>query len=80
VPLAEVYCSISENFHIVYTNKTRELSVEVTPAHMVGLKWAKLQSFLTPIIWSFERNGCSAAISDAVRRPDTADVVLTVPS
>ena len=32
VPLAEIYCSISENFHIVYTNKTGELSVGMTPA------------------------------------------------
>jgi len=32
VPLAEVYCSVSENFPLVWTNKNRELSVEVIPA------------------------------------------------
>ena len=32
VPLAEIYCSIYENFHIVYTDKTGESSVRVTPA------------------------------------------------
>jgi len=32
VPLAEIYCSIYENLHIVYTNKTGEPSVGVTPA------------------------------------------------
>ena len=32
VPLAEVYCSVSENFPLVWTNQNRELSVELTPA------------------------------------------------
>jgi len=32
VPLAEVYCSVSENFPLVWTNENRELSVEATPA------------------------------------------------
>ena len=32
VPLAEVYCSVSENFPLVWTNENRELSVEVIPA------------------------------------------------
>jgi len=32
VPLAEVYCSVSENFTLVWTNENRELSVEVIPA------------------------------------------------
>jgi len=33
VPLAEVYCSVSENFHIAWTNETGELDVEVAPAY-----------------------------------------------
>ena len=32
VPLAEVYCSVSENFPLVWTNENRELNVEVIPA------------------------------------------------
>ena len=32
VPLAEVYCSVSENFPLVWTNQNRELSVELIPA------------------------------------------------
>ena len=32
VPLAEVYCSVSENFPLVWTDKNGESSVEVTPA------------------------------------------------
>jgi len=32
VPLAEVYCSVSENFPLVWTNENRELSVEAIPA------------------------------------------------
>ena len=32
VPLAEVYCSVSENFPLVWTNENRELSVELIPA------------------------------------------------
>ena len=32
VSLAEIYCSISENFHIVYTSEAGESSVGVTPA------------------------------------------------
>ena len=33
MPLAEVYCSLSENLHIAWTNETGELDVEVTPAY-----------------------------------------------
>ena len=33
VPLAEVYCSVSENFPLVWTSENRKLSVEVTPAY-----------------------------------------------
>jgi len=32
VPLAEVYCSVPENFPLVWTDKNGESSVEVTPA------------------------------------------------
>ena len=56
VPLAEIYCSISENFHIVYTNKTGESSVGVTtlPAPR------SLEGWL-----GFERNCRSAVTPDA---------------
>ena len=30
--IPRIHCSISENFHIVYTNETGELSLGVTPA------------------------------------------------
>ena len=33
MPPAEVYCSVSENFHIAWTNETEELDVEVMPAY-----------------------------------------------
>ena len=32
MPLAEVYCSVSENFPLVWTNENRELSVGLIPA------------------------------------------------
>jgi len=33
VPLAEVYCPVpGDKFHIAYTNETRDLGIEVTPA------------------------------------------------
>ena len=32
MPLAEVYCSISKNFRIMYTNEIGGSSVEATPA------------------------------------------------
>jgi len=33
MPLAKVYCSVSENFCIAWTNETGELDVDVTPAY-----------------------------------------------
>ena len=33
MPLAEVYCSVSEDFRIAWTNETGELDVEITPAY-----------------------------------------------
>ena len=32
VPLAKVYCSVSENFPLVWTNENKESSVDVIPA------------------------------------------------
>ena len=59
VPLAEIYCSISENFHIVYTDKTGELSVGVTPA-CGGVEVGGVATPPAPNLegWlGFERNG-----------------------
>ena len=36
MPLAEVYCSVSENFPLVWTNENRELSVGLIPARSVA--------------------------------------------
>jgi len=59
VPLAEIYCSISENFHIVYTNKTGESSVGMTPMWWVevgGVATLSAPRSLEGLL-GFERNG-----------------------
>ena len=67
VPLAEIYCSISENFHIVYMNKTGEPSVRVTPA-CSGVEVGGVATLPAPRSlegWlGFERNGRGPATPD----------------
>ena len=63
VSLAEIYYSISENFHIVYTNKTGESSVGVIPA-CGGVEVGGVATLPAPRSlegWlGFERNGRGA--------------------
>ena len=49
-PLPEIYSSLSEAFHKAYANETEVPGVEAV-SHLVGLKYAGLQSFPTPVIW-----------------------------
>ena len=63
VPLAEIYYSISENFHIVYTNKTGESSVGATPA-CGGVATLPAPRSLEGWL-GFERNGRGAVTPDA---------------
>ena len=57
---AEVYCSIPENFPIVWTKETGELSIEVTPARGAAEVQVSLPSFLPPIVlkvcWDLSEN------------------------
>ena len=68
VPLAEIYCSTSENFRIVYTNKTGESSVRVTPA-CGGVEVDGAATLPAPRSFEgwlgFERNGRGAVTPDA---------------
>ena len=69
MPLAEVYSSISKNFHIVYTNGTEQSSIEATPGHG-GVEVDKIVILPDPHSLTgwlvFERNiGHSTAILDA---------------
>jgi len=60
VPLAEVYCSVSEKFPLVWTNENRELSVEVIPAcGAAGVnEFATLRALCSFGGWlGFERRG-----------------------
>jgi len=68
MPLAEVCCSISENFRVVYTNETGESSIEATPA-CGGVKVD--ETAILPVPHSsegrlgFERNRRGVIIPDA---------------
>ena len=67
VPLAEIYCSISENLYIVYMNKAGGSSVGVTPA-CGGVEVGGEVTLSTPRSlegWlGFERNGRGAVTPD----------------
>ena len=85
--LAEVYCSVSENFHIVWTSETGELDVEVTPA------CGRVKAHGTAVLptprslegWpDFEKNGRGAGFQmcrlETISTPGQRKVrVLTVP-
>ena len=76
MPLAEVCCPVSENFHIAWTNKTGGLDVEVTPAYG-GVEVHGAAVLPAPPSlggWpGFKRNGRGAVIPDA-RFGDNIDV------
>jgi len=86
VPLAEVYCSIPENFPIAWTDKTGELSVEMTQAY--GVAEVGEFSFLPAPCslgagWDSSKKAKAPDSRSAVwrqyPRPDATVGVLTVP-
>jgi hypothetical protein len=70
VSLAEVYCSIPGSSHIVYTSETGKSRVEVIVVHGGVEVGEVVAALLVPHSFEdrlgFERNGCGAAIPDAV--------------
>jgi hypothetical protein len=54
VPSAEIYSSISANFHVTYTDENEELGVEMVPAQG-GVEVAGIAAFPDPEIRRIDR-------------------------